>query len=70
MNNRTRFTRIILILLVVMTLLSTMAASCDPPDPTPTIDNRPSWEKSIGATETYGAQQWKAQLTAIATLEP
>ena len=61
----------LIILIVVLLALMTTAASCEPdPDPTSGVDNRPSWQQGIEATETYGAGQWHAQLTEMAQPEP
>lgn len=64
--------RTIVILLIIALAFCTMAASCDP-DPDGGGDGTTGWsaEEAIHATETYGAEQWHSQLTAIAeTPEP
>lgn len=59
--------RLALVLLLVFVFLTTAAASCDP-DPDGGADVTTGWsaEEAIHATETYGAEQWHAQLTALA----
>jgi hypothetical protein len=62
--------RVVLILLIILLALTTMAASCTPdPDPTGGSDQT-SWDQAIEATETYGAEEFHLQLTALATEEP
>lgn len=66
-----KITRIILILLLLFAFFVTCAASCDPdPDPDGWQGNDGSPADGVYATETYGAEQWHAQLTALATGEP
>lgn len=65
--------RTLIILLVIALAFCTMAASCDPGP-----DGGGDWNGNDGspldnayATATYGAEQWHAQLTALAeTPEP
>ena len=63
--------RAAIILLVIMLALTLIAASCDPdPDPGGWQPTEGSPADGANATATYGAEQWHAQLTALATEEP
>lgn len=75
-----KIARMVLVLVLVLTCLATMAASCEPPDPTPPVGcyfapdgslicPPPSWDSGIQATATYGAEEFHKQLTAMATDE-
>ena len=64
---RGKTARILLVLILIFACLVTTAASCDP-DPDGGADSTTGWsaEEASHATETYGAEQWHAQLTALA----
>jgi hypothetical protein len=80
-----RTIRIIWILTLIATLIGGMLACKVDGDPDGTATPRPpecyiapdgslicrppSWEAGIQATETYGAEEWQAQLTAVASPE-
>ena len=63
MEMRGKIARIALVLILIFACLATMAASCDP-DPGGWEPTQGSPMDGVYATETYGAEQWYAQLTA------
>lgn len=62
-------TKIILSLILILLCLLLMAASCDPDPGGDWNGNDGSPMDGAYATETYGAEQWYAQLTALAETE-
>lgn len=61
-----KMARILLVLILIFGCLVTMAASCDPDPGGDWNGNDGSPMDGAYATETYGAEQWHAQLTELA----